>query len=106
MMNILKLLLVSVTATLLAAAPFARGQSPPALDLHLFAGVDITGAVGSVYAVQSTANVAQTNSWATVAFVQLTSTNMLYVDTSAPVAGTRFYRGLQITQTNMVFIPP
>jgi formylglycine-generating enzyme required for sulfatase activity len=68
--------------------------------------VEITGIAGSVYAVQSTANLAPTNSWATVAFVQLTSTEMLYVDTSAPVAGSRLYRTMQITPTNMVFIPP
>src|SRR5262245_39747093 len=55
-------------------------QTPPTLGLNLFAGVNITGATGSVYAVQSTADLAQSNSWTTVAFVQLNRTNMLFVD--------------------------
>src|SRR5215475_10202692 len=82
-------------------------QTPPTLGVNLFAGVNITGATGSVYAVQSTANLAQSNSWTTVAFVQLNRTNMLFVDTSAPVIGNRFYRALvQNPPTNMIFVPP
>src|SRR6185312_11043736 len=82
-------------------------QTPPALDLHLFAGVTITGTTGNVYAVQSTTDLAQSNSWTSLAFVQLPTTNYLFVDTSAPVASHGFYRAvLQNPPTNMVFIPP
>ena len=102
----MNILLMAGMVALPGGAHFALGQSPAALDLHLFAGVEITGIAGSVYAVQSTPNLAQTNSWATVAFVQLTSTEMLYIDTSAPVAGSRLYRALHLEPTNMVFIPP
>jgi len=56
--------------------------------------------------VQSTTDLAQTNSWSSLAFVQLPTTNFLFVDTTAPVAGNRFYRTqLQNPPTNMVFIP-
>src|SRR6266567_3851063 len=82
-------------------------QNPPSLSLQLFAGVNVTGAVGSVYVIQSTSNLTQSNSWTSLAFLQLPATNYLFVDTTAPVAGSRFYRALlQSTPTNMVFIPP
>jgi formylglycine-generating enzyme required for sulfatase activity len=95
-----------------AAALFATpnpvsAQTPPTLGLNLFAGVNINGTVGSVYVVQSTANPAQTNSWTSLAFLQLPATNYLFVDTSAPATQSRFYRALlQNPPTNMVFIPP
>src|SRR6266852_4399971 len=85
----------------------ASAQTPPSLNLQLFAGVNVTGTVGNVYVVQSTTDLSQSNSWSSLAFVQLPATNFLFVDTTAPVAGNRFYRAqLQITPTNMVFIPP
>ena len=85
----------------------ALSQPPPTLNLQLFAGVTITGITGSVYAVQSTSDLTQTNSWASLAFVQLPATNYLFVDTSAPVGDHRFYRAvLQNPPANMVFIPP
>jgi formylglycine-generating enzyme required for sulfatase activity len=85
----------------------AFAQTPPTLDLHLFAGVNITGTTGTVYAVESTADLAQSNSWTSLAFIQLPTTNYLYVDISAPLGDHRFYRTvLQNPPTNMVFIPP
>jgi formylglycine-generating enzyme required for sulfatase activity len=95
-----------VVIGVVAALP-ALAQTSPALDLHLYAGVDITGTTGAVYAVQSTMDLAQTNSWTSLAFVQLPVTNYLYVDTSAAVGDRRFYRAiLQSAPTNMVFMPP
>jgi formylglycine-generating enzyme required for sulfatase activity len=89
-----------------AALP-ALAQTPPTLDLHLFAGVNITGTTGSVYAIQSTTDLAQPNSWASLSFVQLPTTNYLFVDTSAPVGARGFYRAmLQTPPTNMIFVPP
>jgi formylglycine-generating enzyme required for sulfatase activity len=85
----------------------AFAQTPASLDLHLFAGVNIVGATGTVYAIESTADLAQTNSWTSLAFIQLPTTNYLFVDTSAPLGGHRFYRAvLQNPPTNMVFVPP
>jgi formylglycine-generating enzyme required for sulfatase activity len=106
-MKTLKLSLSCATAALFAAAQVVPAQTPPTLGLHLFAGVNISGTVGAVYAVQSNPNIAQTNSWSTIAFVQLPATNYLFVDTTAPANGSRFYRAvLQPPPTNMVFIPP
>lgn len=89
------------------SANFSSAQAPPSLTLQLFAGVNVTGTTGSVYVVQSTTDLTDSNSWTSLAFVQLPSTNYLFVDTAAPVAGSRFYRALvQSPPTNMVFIPP
>ena len=95
------------TVALLAASAASRAQTPPHLDLHLFAGVNITGAVGSVQVVQSTATPIQADSWTSLAFLQLSATNTVFVDASAPAQGNRFYRTvLQVPPTNMVFIRP
>jgi formylglycine-generating enzyme required for sulfatase activity len=94
-------------AALLVFASSISAQTPPQLDLHVFAGVNIAGTVGSVYAIQSTSNIQQTNSWTTLTFLQLTSTNYLFVDTSSTVQGNRFYRALlQTSPASMVFIRP
>lgn len=84
-----------------------QAQTQPSLDLRLFAGVSVSGDVGSVYVIQSTTNVAESNSWKSVVFLQLPATNHLFVDTSGPAEGNRVYRAvLQSSPTNMVFIPP
>lgn len=76
------------------------------LDLQLFAGVNIAGTTGSVYVVQSTSDLSQSNSWTSVALVQFATTNHLFVDTRSPAQGNRFYRALPSSPTNMVFVPP
>ncbi len=90
----------------LAGAPPLFAQDPPRLELSLYAGVNITGTVGSVYVLQSTTTPAQSDSWTSLVFLQLPATNHLFVDTSTPAQGKRFYRArLQPPPTNMVFIP-
>jgi formylglycine-generating enzyme required for sulfatase activity len=94
-------------ATLFAATDPVLAQTPPSLGLRLFAGVNISGAVGSNYVIQFTSDVTQTNSWTSLAFLRLPATNFLFVDTTVPATGKRFYRALlQTPPTNMVFIPP
>ena len=94
-----------IVGVILATPVFA--QVSPTLDLRLYAGVNITGTTGSVYAIQSTSDLAQTNSWTSLAYLQLPTTNYLFVDTSAAVGDRRFYRAvLQSAPTNMVYIPP
>ena len=93
------------TLVFLATTEGSGAQAPPTLGLRLFAGVNITGTVGSVYVVQSSADVSNTNSWTSIAFVQLPLTNYLFVDTTGPVGGNKFYRAiLQDAPSNMVFI--
>lgn len=105
-MNRSHLLYLYTAFSLLLAGASGTAQTPPALDLQLFAGVNISGNAGSNYVVQYSTDPAQPDSWNSLAFVQLPATNFLFIDTSGPARGTRFYRALlQSAPTNMVFIP-
>jgi formylglycine-generating enzyme required for sulfatase activity len=91
----------------LAAGPPASAQTPPGLDLQLYAGLSITGTVGSVYSVEYVTDLAKTNSWRCLEFLQLLTSPYLWADKSAPATGQRFYRAtLFAAPTNLVFIPP
>ncbi len=82
----------------------AKAQGP--LGLQLYSDLTVTGAVGTVCAIQAATNAADTNSWMTVDFVQLTAANYLWTDVSTPATGRRFYRTVATAPTNLVFIPP
>ena len=83
-----------------------RAQSPPLLNLSLFAGVNITGSVGSVYVIQSATDPTQPDAWKSLTFIRMPATNYLFVDTSDTARGNRVYRALLHNQpTNMAFIP-
>ena len=93
-----------------AAGPRAVAQTPAELDLRLYAGLTITGAVGTVYSVEYVTDLAQTNNasaWHCLEFLQLPASPYLWADKSAPATGKRFYRAVQTgAPTNLVFIPP
>jgi formylglycine-generating enzyme required for sulfatase activity len=93
-----------------AVAPRVSGQTPAELDLQLYAGLTITGAVGTVYSVEYVTDLAQTNNvsaWRCLEFLQLPASPYLWTDKSAPATGKRFYRAVVMeAPTNMVFIPP
>ena len=103
-------LFVLALAACWPAAPRASAQTPPVLDLRLYAGLTITGAVGTVYQIQCVTDLAQTNTpsaWRCLEFLQLPASPYLWADKSAPATGQRFYRAvLTEAPTNMVFIPP
>jgi hypothetical protein len=85
----------------------ASAQTTPELNLQLYAGLSITGAVGTVYSVEYVTDLAQTNSWRCLEFLQPQANPYLWVDTSAPATARRFYRAAVFAApTNLVFIPP
>jgi formylglycine-generating enzyme required for sulfatase activity len=87
--------------------PPASAQTPAGLNIQLYAGLSITGAVGTVYSIEYVTDLAQTNSWRCLEFLQLPASPYLWADKSAPATGRRFYRAVQTgAPTNMVFIPP
>lgn len=96
--------LLSAGCLLLSVAP-GFGESPT-LGLQLYAGLTLTGAVGTVYAIQATTNAANTNNWTTINFIRLASPNMLWTDTAMPATGQRFYRAVTFAPTNLVFVAP
>ncbi|MEO8428072.1 MAG: SUMF1/EgtB/PvdO family nonheme iron enzyme, partial [Verrucomicrobiota bacterium] len=80
--------------------------TPPGLDLQLYAGLSITGTVGTVYSIEYVTALSQTNDWRCLTFLQLPATNYLWFDPTAPATGQRFYRAVVDVRTNLVFIPP
>jgi formylglycine-generating enzyme required for sulfatase activity len=98
-------MLIGATALPLVAPPRASAQ--PTLNLQLYAGLSITGTVGTVYSIEYVTDLAQTNSWRSLEFLQPTASPYLWTDKSAPATGRRFYRARVLAaSTNMVFIPP
>jgi len=84
-------------------------QTPPVLNLQMYAGVTVTGAVGTVYSIEYVTDLAHTNQsdWRCLEYLQLPASPYLWTDKSAPATGKRFYRaGVFTAPTNMVFIPP
>ena len=93
-----------------AVGPRATAQTPAELDLQLYAGLGITGAIGTVYSIEYVTKLAQTNNlsaWRSLEFLQLPASPYLWADKSAPATSKRFYRAVAFTApTNLVFIPP
>ena len=93
-----------------AVGPRASAQTPAGLDLQLYAGLTITGAVGTVYSIEYVTDLAQTNNasaWRCLEFLQLPANPYLWADKSVPATAKRFYRAVAMgAPTNMVFIPP
>src|SRR5436190_1748715 len=79
--------------------------APPGLSIASYAGLSITGAVGRVYTVQYNTDLTQPNGWRGAGIVQLPSSPYLWVDTTAPFAGQRFYRAVE-GPTNLVWLSP
>lgn len=93
-----------------AVAPRAIAQIPAQLAIQAYAGLSITGAVGTVYSVEYVRDLAQTNNpsaWRCLEYLQLPASPYLWADTSSPATGQRFYRAVAMqAPTNLVFIPP
>jgi formylglycine-generating enzyme required for sulfatase activity len=62
--------------------------------------------VGTVYSVEYVTDLAQSNSWRCLEYLQLLASPYLWADKSAPATGQRFYRAVVDVRTNLVFIPP
>lgn len=90
--------------------PRAMAQPAPGLNIQTYAGLSITGQVGTVYSVEYVTDMADATTaapWRCVEYLQLPATPHLWFDRSAPASARRFYRAVEMTNpTNMVFIPP
>ena len=72
----------------------AQGQpvAPANLQLNTYPGVQITGALGRTYQIQSSPDM---TTWNTVATVLLNSSPYLWIDQN-PIAGNKFYRAVML----------
>jgi hypothetical protein len=70
----------------------AQSVAPANLQLNTYPGLQITGAIGRTYQIQSSPDM---TTWNTVAKVLLTSSPYLWIDQN-PVAGNKFYRAVML----------
>ena len=75
--------------------------------VQFYAGITVTGIVNCVYAIQTTKDLSNPNSWSNLVILTLPSNPYLFFDTQNPVSGNRYYRAIQQSVTsNMIYIPP
>jgi formylglycine-generating enzyme required for sulfatase activity len=95
---------------LIALDPRVAAQTQAQLSIQTYAGLTITGAVGTVYSIEYISDILQTNNpaaWRSLEFLQLTGSPHFWVDKSAPVQENRFYRAREFAAPGrLVFIPP
>ncbi len=74
---------------------FATQSNPPAttLGISTYPGVTINGTAGAVYQIQYSTDL---NNWQTLTNFMLPYSPFLWIDTSSPVVGQRFYRSIQL----------
>jgi formylglycine-generating enzyme required for sulfatase activity len=84
---------------LIQEAPVLASDNP-AVSIELYAGLTITGSVGSNYAVQYVSSLSPSNNWQTLTNLTLPCNPYLWVDTSTPAWDQRFYRVQVSTGTN------
>lgn len=65
------------------------------MDIHMYAGLSISGSVGATYEVQYSTKV-NTNNWQPLANIVLPTSPYLFFDTNSPSAPQRFYRTVLI----------
>jgi hypothetical protein len=65
----------------------------PGLDVHLYAGLTLSGSVGKTYEIQYSSTVNGTN-WQPLADITLTNSPYLYFDTNSATTSQRFYRAM------------
>lgn len=90
------------------AAPRASAQTPAGLSIQTYAGLTITGAVGTVYSVEYVADLAQTNAWVSLTNLVLPTSPYLWLDAGCPATGRRYYRAVAVGEPPvpvMVAIP-
>jgi hypothetical protein len=64
-----------------------------AMDIHMYAGLSISGSIGATYEVQYSTKV-NTNNWQPLADIVLPTSPYLFFDTNSPSAPQRFYRAV------------
>ena len=91
----------------LGGEPPARAQAPAQLEIQVYAGLSITGAVGTVYSVEYVTDLTETNAWRCLEFLQLARQPLSLGRQVRSGDGQRFYRAVEFAApTNLVFIPP
>jgi len=91
-----------------AVSPKVYAQTPAGLSIQTYAGLTITGAVGTVYSIEYVNEPHETNSdWRCLTFLKLPRSPYVWGDVTGPATGRRFYRAVTLdVPTNMVCVQP
>jgi formylglycine-generating enzyme required for sulfatase activity len=102
-----RIFLYSSLAALAALKLYSAQGLSGVTGVQVYAGITVTGSVGCVYAIQTTTDLSQPNSWVNLVIMTLPSSPYLYFDTQNPATGSRYYRAVrQSVTTNMIYISP
>lgn len=72
---------------------FVGQAAQPAMDIHMYAGVTVTGTVNAPYQIQYRTDLGSPT-WQPLADILLPSSPYIYFDTNSPAAVRRFYRAV------------
>ena len=91
-----------LAASLMLAATSFTGSSQGTatsslLDVQIYAGLNVTGSVGSLYQIQCTSDLSAQTGWTTLTNIVLTRSPYLWLDLSSPQKNNRFYRSVLVT---------
>jgi formylglycine-generating enzyme required for sulfatase activity len=89
-----------------ALPPAATALTPAQFTLQRGSGLRVAGAVGTVYAIQASTNLARPDAWRCLALLKLTNSTYLVSNTVPTNSGRQFYRAVAMSRTNMVFLSP
>ncbi len=101
-----KLLMLLTAVGFGAGLQTATALTTAQLSLRGGAGLVVTGALGTVYAIQYTTNLAQPDAWQCLSLLTLPASPYLAPGTAPSTRGCGYYRVVAMARTNMVFIPP
>jgi len=87
-----KPLCVLVFAMLMSISQVSAQTDSATVNIQIYAGLTISGTVGSNYVVQYLPEISQTNRWLTLDTFALPSNQFIWFDSSCPANGKRFYR--------------
>jgi len=79
--------------------------TPARLTLAKGSSLSITGAVGTLYAIQYATNLSQANPWHVISLANLPSSPYVVSNTAPATKGSCYYRAVAMSRTNMVWIP-
>jgi formylglycine-generating enzyme required for sulfatase activity len=105
-MSTTRFLAVLVTLFSWALPPTSIAMTPAQLSLQRGSGLSLSGTAGTVYAIQASTNFARPDAWRCISLLKLPASPYSVPGTTPSASGSRFYRAVAMSRTNMVFVSP
>ena len=98
-------LILSAGIFLLFSSQGFGALTPARLTLAKGSSLSISGAVGTLYAIQYATNLSQPNPWRVISLMNLPSSPYVVTNTATSSSGSYFYRAVAMSRADMVWIP-